>query len=111
MWIEMHSLMVSAEGWWCGDGGEWEEGESFESRREASTKTPFPAVLGLGFLLLPLAYIDRGDSLGLHGVQVKGGRDGCFFHSSPWISGIFTVQAPPWRNGRVGVVFAVCQTG
>jgi hypothetical protein len=105
--------MVSAEGWWCGDGGEWEleEGKSFESRREASTKTPFPAVLGLGFLLLPLAYIDRGDSLGLDGVQVKGREGRVLFYLSPWILVVCTVQAPPWRNGRVGVVFAVCQTG
>jgi hypothetical protein len=27
MWIEMHSLMVSSEGWNGGGGGKWEKGE------------------------------------------------------------------------------------
>jgi hypothetical protein len=45
MWIEMHSLMVSSEGWAAaaavGNGR-----RSFEARREASAKTPFSAELG-----------------------------------------------------------------
>jgi hypothetical protein len=43
-------------------------------------------------------------------VQVKGREGRVLFHLSPWILVVCTVQAPPWRNGRVGVVFAVCRT-
>ena len=59
MWIEMHSLMVSSEGWSGGGCRKWEKAESFESRREASTKTPVSAVLGLGFRCLPLGSLYR----------------------------------------------------
>ena len=39
--------------------GNGREGGSFESRREASTKTPVSAVLGLGFRCLPLGSLYR----------------------------------------------------